>query len=173
MPFPSSTQVPACSPDDTGVVVDAILKSGSKYYGKRVVLIADTSSQEELVSIWANRKPSLPFLVHFGKLTYCNKDVNVKATFKEITGAERKANMKSNGIPEHIAVAVTELSEALAFEKEPMTESSLVQAVDVSRFSGDFSHSGEETDVDLDYSWQLQAQDLGTICQRRGLVDHA
>jgi hypothetical protein len=58
--------------------------------------------------------------------------VQVKAAFKEITSAERKANMVSNGLPEHIAVAVTELSEALAFEKEPMTGNSLIQAKDVS-----------------------------------------
>jgi hypothetical protein len=56
MPFPGSTQVPACSPGDAGVVVDTILRSGSKYHEKKVAIIADTSSQEDLVSIWAERK---------------------------------------------------------------------------------------------------------------------
>ena len=53
MPYPSSTKVPSSWADDVGVVVDSLLKSGGKYHGKTVVIMADLIAQEEMLSIWA------------------------------------------------------------------------------------------------------------------------
>ena len=59
MPFPGSTVFPVASPDDAGVVVDALLKSGVKYMGKRVVLIGDLMPEDERLKIWADSMPHI------------------------------------------------------------------------------------------------------------------
>ncbi len=39
--------------DDTGVVVDAILRGGKKYYGKTVTVVGDLMPEEDRLRIWA------------------------------------------------------------------------------------------------------------------------
>jgi hypothetical protein len=53
MPYPSSTRVPVVSSDDTGVVVDAIIRGGEKYYGKTVTVVGDLMPEEDRLRIWA------------------------------------------------------------------------------------------------------------------------
>jgi hypothetical protein len=53
MPHPSSTRVPVASSDDVGVVVDAIVKGGEKYYGKAVTVVGDLMPEEDRLKIWA------------------------------------------------------------------------------------------------------------------------
>jgi hypothetical protein len=53
MPYPSSTRVPVASSNDTGVVVDAILRGGEKYYCKTVTAVGDLMPEEDRLRIWA------------------------------------------------------------------------------------------------------------------------
>jgi hypothetical protein len=54
MPYVGSTKVPPASSEDAGVVVDAIIKGGRKYYGKTVTLVGSLLPEEEKLKIWAD-----------------------------------------------------------------------------------------------------------------------
>jgi hypothetical protein len=53
MPYPSSTRVQVASSDDTGVVIDAILRGEEKYYGKTVTVVGDLMPEGDRLRIWA------------------------------------------------------------------------------------------------------------------------
>ena len=53
MPYPGSTRVPVASSDDTGVVIDAILRGGEKYYGKTVTVVGDLMPEDDRLKTWA------------------------------------------------------------------------------------------------------------------------
>jgi hypothetical protein len=56
----------------------------------------------------------------------------VKATFKHVPVGAHIERMTANGLPDHLAVAVTELSEALIFEENILSADNLVKGKDVS-----------------------------------------
>lgn len=56
MPFSGASEIPSAWADDVGPVVDALLKSGDKYYQKTVSVVADPLSQEKMLDIWAKSK---------------------------------------------------------------------------------------------------------------------
>lgn len=53
MPHPSSTRIPVASSSDAGVVVDAIVRGGEKYYGETVTVVGDLMPEEDRLRIWA------------------------------------------------------------------------------------------------------------------------
>lgn len=53
MPFPPSTIIPSSSPDDTGVLVDTIIRSGSKYRGQTIALSGEAYTQEYMLDVFA------------------------------------------------------------------------------------------------------------------------
>ncbi|OXV05955.1 hypothetical protein Egran_06275, partial [Elaphomyces granulatus] len=53
MPYPGNACISTTSSLDTGVVVDAILRGGSKYYRKPVGLITERLTEEKRLQIWA------------------------------------------------------------------------------------------------------------------------
>lgn len=53
MPHAASDFVSMASSLDTGVVVDAILKAGSKYHGRTVALVAERITEQKKLEIWS------------------------------------------------------------------------------------------------------------------------
>jgi hypothetical protein len=53
MPYPGNACISTTSSLDTGAVVDAILRGGSKYYQKPVGLVTERLTEEERLQIWA------------------------------------------------------------------------------------------------------------------------
>ncbi|TVY35939.1 NmrA-like family domain-containing protein [Lachnellula occidentalis] len=103
MPYPRSTRFPSTSADDTGVVVDSILRAGTKYYGKIVALATELSQQDDMLALWAN---------HLG----------IKAVFKQVSAQEHQKRMSAR-MPDHLAVAVTELCENLCYGEKTFGDS--------------------------------------------------
>jgi hypothetical protein len=62
MPYPGTAVVPSTSCIDSGAVVDAILKGGSKYHGKTVSLVTEHLTEEEKLKIWADSMLSDDFM---------------------------------------------------------------------------------------------------------------
>lgn len=58
----------------------------------------------------------------------------MKVSFKQVTPKEHIERMKKSGLPDHIAVAVTELSQALVLEDDVLGDISFVNAKTVSFF---------------------------------------
>jgi hypothetical protein len=56
----------------------------------------------------------------------------VNAVFKEVTPEEHVKRMKKSGLPDHIAVAVTELSQALVLEERVFRDEILANGKTVS-----------------------------------------
>ncbi len=131
MPYPTSASFPCTWADDTGVVVDSLLRSGNKHHGKTVVLIAEKLTQEKALSTWAQGKP-LESSIMSGDLPDLHSlALGIKARFEQVSPADHKKRMMGAGLPEHLAVCVTELSENLMFEGETLFAEQLVQAKDV------------------------------------------
>jgi len=108
MPFSGSLGIPTSWADDVGPVVDRVLKSGDKYHGKVISLVGEIISHEDMLSVWA-------------------KQLGVKAFFRQVSVQEHVKRMKKSGLPDHLAVAVTELSEALVLEADVMEDEDLVK----------------------------------------------
>ncbi|TVY33629.1 NmrA-like family domain-containing protein, partial [Lachnellula subtilissima] len=131
MPYPSSTRIPSTSADDTGVVVDSILRAGPEYYGKTITLASESSPQEDMLALWANRMV-LPSPI-FRKPLEClrSADLGIKAIFKQVSAQEHQKRM-SAGMPDYLAVAVTELCENLYYGEKTFGDTKdLVSARDI------------------------------------------
>ncbi|TVY75830.1 NmrA-like family domain-containing protein [Lachnellula suecica] len=112
MPYPSTTRFPSASADDVGVVVDSLLRSGKKYHGKTVTLVAEMLSQADTLESWAN---------HLG----------IKAVFEQASSQDHQKRMAAS-MPEHLAIAVTELSSNLFYgEKTFGDDANLVDAREI------------------------------------------
>jgi hypothetical protein len=61
-----------------------------------------------------------------------NVDLGVKAVFKQVTPEEFVERMKKSGLPDHIAVAATELCQALIVEDRVLGDESVVSGKVVS-----------------------------------------
>lgn len=107
-----STRFPRVWADDTGVVIDSVLRSGNRYHGKTVVLTTENPTAEETLSTWAIA-------------------LGIKARFEQVSPADHKKRMMDSGLPEHLAVCVTELSENLMFGGKTLSAEKLVQARDI------------------------------------------
>ena len=55
MPYPPSTRFPSAWADDTGVVVDSVLRAGTKYHGKTITLATEVLPQDSTLASWAER----------------------------------------------------------------------------------------------------------------------
>lgn len=53
MPYSAETRVPSSSPEDTGVVVDAIARGGEKFFRKTVAVASELVTEGEKLRIWA------------------------------------------------------------------------------------------------------------------------
>jgi len=95
MPYPGNAIVSTTSSLDTGAVVDAIFRGGSKYYQKAVGLVAERITEEKRLQIWA-------------------EIVGVKAVFEQISADEYRKRMESIGFPPTLAQGMAELAEIIA-----------------------------------------------------------
>jgi hypothetical protein len=69
MPYPPTTRFPSAWADDTGVVVDRILRAENKYHGKTIALAAEMLSQDDTLAAWTNRIVPQTFPRHWTILT--------------------------------------------------------------------------------------------------------
>ncbi|RDW71643.1 hypothetical protein BP6252_08206 [Coleophoma cylindrospora] len=108
LPIPASTKIPASSADDTGMVVDAILRGGQKFFTKTVTLSAGSNlTQQDFLDIWSN----------------CTGQ---KAVFEEVSVKDHYERMSAIPLPDHLSICVTELAEALKHETDVLEADGLV-----------------------------------------------
>ncbi|ESZ96549.1 hypothetical protein SBOR_3051 [Sclerotinia borealis F-4128] len=108
MPYPGSTRVPCSDSEDSGMAVGEILRGGKKFFGKQIVLLGDTITEDERVEICAN-------------------ELGIKVRFDQVSPEQHAKRLSSYGLPADIVVARTELIEALKYEEELMKSENYVQ----------------------------------------------
>ncbi|KAK6536490.1 hypothetical protein TWF281_000722 [Arthrobotrys megalospora] len=113
MPHPGNFPVSMASSLDTGAIVDAILKAGSKYHNQTVALVSERMPEEKKLAIWAQAA------------------LGVKAVYQEVTPAEYKKGLQAAGVPVALAHGLMELSELIAREEDYVQPPGVIKGQDI------------------------------------------
>ncbi|KAH8688834.1 hypothetical protein BGW36DRAFT_434124 [Talaromyces proteolyticus] len=108
-PYSPSSRIPSASPDDTGVVVDAIIRGGQKYHGRTVSIWSEWISDEEKLKVWGHV-------------------LGVKAAFKQVTPIEYQQRLESIGFPPYLAQGCLELLSMLGEGVNYVTGGEIIDA---------------------------------------------
>ncbi|KAK9366206.1 hypothetical protein V1509DRAFT_641872 [Lipomyces kononenkoae] len=89
-PYPADAHITLTSPEETGIVVEAIIRGGDKFHGRTVSIVSEWISDEKKLQIWAQA-------------------LGVEATFKQVTSLQYRQRLEAMGFPPYLAQGSQEL----------------------------------------------------------------
>ncbi|KAK9235847.1 hypothetical protein V1525DRAFT_420941 [Lipomyces kononenkoae] len=89
-PYPPETYITLTSPEETGIVVDAIIRGGEQFHRRTVSIVSEWISDEKKLQVWAQA-------------------LGVEATFKHVTPLQYRKRLEAVGFPPYLAQGAQEL----------------------------------------------------------------